>query len=258
MNKTTLSYQEKAAALSIRIHAHRAYSNFSLEECIERNIAFKKGAKILDIGCGNGNLFPVFSKKIGKTGTIVGIDQSEELLRSAQSKKVLPNLLLMKWDMNNTFPFIEESFDYVTSFFSIYYADNANTVVEEIKRVLKEQGRFIFVGPTDNNARELYEFNRSIFGFGRYDKADARTSRLENEIYNELKNVFGSCEIAKIPSKLIFPDKMEFVKYYTATLLFEESSKEAGYLPEFEKLIEAVAALEISKEMIMLQGGING
>jgi len=251
-----LSYAEKANALSVRINAHVAFSNFSLEHWLLKNISLLKGSKLLDIGCGDGNLFPVLSEMIGNTGIIVGIDQSRDLLDKASQKRVNCHKLLMKWDMDDGLPFMDESFDYVTSFFAIYYAKDVGGVLREIKRVLKSPGQLILVGPTGNNAKELYDFNRMVFGFAMGDKANTRTNRLENEFYPESLSVFETAEINKIPSKLVFPDKKEFIKYYMATLLFEESSIKAGSQPDAGKLLAMDApGLEISKEMVMLKMG---
>ncbi|GEM_PF-4093513 len=82
-DKNLLGYKESIDALSVRIDAHKKFSNFSLEDWLEKNLSFGDGDTILDIGCGSGNFFPVFSRKIGERGVIVGIDQSRELLAKA-------------------------------------------------------------------------------------------------------------------------------------------------------------------------------
>jgi ubiquinone/menaquinone biosynthesis C-methylase UbiE len=256
--ENSLGYDEKANALSIRINAHKAFSNFSLEYWLLNNVALVKSAKMLDIGCGDGNLFPILSEMIGDTGVIVGIDQSEDLLQKASQKKVHSHTFLMKGDMDLGLPFIDESFDCVTSFFAIYYAKDVGNILREIRRVLKSSGQLILVGPTGNNAKELYDFNRMVFGFAMDDKANVRTNRLEKEFYPKSLLIFKKTEIDKIPSKLVFPDKREFIRYYMATLLFEESSIKAGYSPDANKLLSLdIPLLEISKEMVMLKMSKN-
>jgi len=54
---------------------------------------------------------------------------------------------------------------------------------------------------------------------------------------------------------LVFPDKAEFIKYYMATLLFEESVRKTGLKPHAKKLMDIdLDNVEISKEMVVLQG----
>jgi len=253
--RNSLAYVETLDALSIRIEAHKRYSNFSMEDWIKQNITFHEGDAILDLGCGSGNLFPLYSDKLGERGTIVGIDQNTVLLEKARDIKVNTSIVLLNLDINQPLPLIKEDFDHVISTFAIYYVDEPKDVLEEIKRVLKKTGDLILIGPTDKNASELYEFNKSIFGFGRNEKVILRSNRLEKEFYPALSSLFSEVCLEKIPSKLIFPNKMSFVKYYMATLLFEESAKKAGFKPSRKELLATkVASKEISKEMVVLRG----
>lgn len=68
----SLGYDEKRNNLSIRIKAHKKFSNFSLEEWIEKHIPFNPGDIVFDIGCGNGNFSPTYGGEIGLSGVIVG------------------------------------------------------------------------------------------------------------------------------------------------------------------------------------------
>jgi len=157
--------------------------------------------------------------------------------------------------MDEKLPFIPESFDHVVSSYAIYYAEDVCAILEEIKRVLKPAGKVLLIGPTDRNAEELYAFNENMFGFKRDGKVTIRTNRLEKEFYPAMVKAFSRAISEKIDSKLIFPNKDEFLKYYRATLLFEESVKKAGYEPSYTELSSInFPALEISKEIIVIRG----
>lgn len=253
--RASLGYNEKKDNLAVRIDAHKKYSSLSLEDWITGNIAVKKGAAILDIGCGNGNLFPVYSEMAGESGLIVGIDKSSELLREAKNRSCKTPVLLMEYDMNSRLPFVEGSFDHVISSFAIYYAADVHGTVDEIARMLKGGGEAVLIGPTDNNAKELYEFNKKVFGFGRDENTGRRTNRLEDEFYPVFKEKLCSVSLDKIPSKLVFPGKPEFIKYYLATLLFEESAKRQGQAFDARQVTDVkLDSFDISKEMIVLRG----
>ena len=45
------------------------------------NINIKKNSKILDIGCGSGNISKIISEKVGKKGEVLGIDISKPMLK---------------------------------------------------------------------------------------------------------------------------------------------------------------------------------
>lgn len=250
-----LGYTEGKDKLSYRIEVHKKYSNFSLEKWLDDNLPFKKTDVIADIGCGDGNFFGIYSAKIGPEGIVLGFDQSAELLTRAQQKHIDAGVVLFEWNMNNTFPLIDNSVDFVISTFAIYYVDDVDAVLKDIQRVLKEKGEVILIGPTGNNANELYFYNKKIFGIGQSEKVKRRTNRLEKEILPAMKDVFSKVSFEIIPSKIVFPSKKEFVNYFMATLTFEESVKMSGIHPSFEDLMKVeIDTNEISKEMIMLRG----
>jgi ubiquinone/menaquinone biosynthesis C-methylase UbiE len=253
--ENSLAYTEKPDSLSIRVEAHKRFSNFSLEDWLEINLPCKKGDVILDLGCGNGNLFTVYHKKITDTGVIVGIDQSSALLLKAREGSKVSSKVLIEWDMNQPLPFITHSFDFVISTFAIYYVENVSLICKEINRVLKPKGEVFLIGPKRNNANELYDFNERVFNFRSYEKVERRTNRLENEFYPTMRGIFPKCSMEEIKSKLIFPDKHEFVRYYMATLLYEESIAKASFKPDREYLLSInLFNFEISKEIIVLKG----
>ncbi|MFA5339652.1 MAG: methyltransferase domain-containing protein [Candidatus Omnitrophota bacterium] len=262
MTKTAqnLGYSESQENLSVRIEAHRRFSSFSLEDWLERHLPAAEDGLILDIGCGNGNLFPAYLKKLNRKGGIVGIDKSRELLLQAQKAIADFTPLLLQLDMNNKLPFLENTFDYALSAFSIYYADDAEAIIKDVKEVLKPRGEVFLIGPTENNAKELYEFNKKLFNLNHSmdEKAAKRTARLEKEFYPIVKDVFGQAKKEIIPSKLKFPDKNEFIRYYTATLLFKESCEKTGIDPSREKLNSIrLESWDISKEMAVIHGKKN-
>lgn len=260
INDNFLGYSEGKDDLAVRIEANKRFSNFSLEDWLNEHLPFKGGNVILDVGCGNGNLFSIYSRKISPGGVIVGVDKSKELLFEAVKRKdCIPNLLL-NWDLNDRFSFVEKSFDYVISTFAIYYANDVRSVTEEMKRVLRPLGEIFLIGPTDNNAKELYEFNRRVFDLDRDrdEKLIRRTNRLEKEFYPVFNDILGNASVDIIPSKLVFPDKKEFIRYYTSTLLFEESIQKTGIKPNScELFLAELPTLEVSKEMIVLRGRKN-
>lgn len=97
----------------------------------------KQGDSILDIGCGSG----LFLKMAhAKTHSLNGIDLSDELLGIAHQRN--PEAGLLNQDMNEL-PFPDKSFDLVTAFNSIQYAEDVSHVLAEIKRTLKDDGRLV-------------------------------------------------------------------------------------------------------------------
>lgn len=250
-----IGYVEKKDHLSIRIRANKKFTNLQLEDWLAQNLTFKKGHSILDIGCGGGNFFPIFAKNVSSSGVIVGIDQSAELLAVAQKVKIKTPRILMTLDMNQSLPFISESFDGVTSTFAIYYVENIKEILNEIKRVLKSSAEVLFIGPGPRNVLELWTFNQKVFGVKNDKRIEQRSARLQEEFFPLMKNMFKNVKLETIPIHLIFPNSYEFVRYYLATLLYEESVEKTKYVPKYETLIDmAQPFLKVSKEVIVLRG----
>jgi ubiquinone/menaquinone biosynthesis C-methylase UbiE len=111
--------------------------------------------KILDIGSGTG----VLLNHIGiKPDNYVGLDISEKMLEISSSK--FPNHKFVKGTMSNM-PFDDESFDCVISLFgSFSYSLNHLKTLQEIKRVLKPNGKFLIMAyGTKYQNRESYILN---------------------------------------------------------------------------------------------------
>ena len=90
---------------------------------------------LLDIGCGSD----LFLRMANAKGAITtGIEVSPELLVIARERNPLAELL--NQDMENL-PFSDKCFDMITGFNSLQYAADIRKVLNEIKRVLKDDGK---------------------------------------------------------------------------------------------------------------------
>ena len=96
---------------------------------------------VLEVGCGDGrsiwDILPC-------TNHIVGIDHNDEIVIEAQKKFIdYPIVKIVKADASNL-PFPERTFDFVvcmTTFAN--FADKKYAILEEMKRVLKKDGKII-------------------------------------------------------------------------------------------------------------------
>lgn len=96
----------------------------------------------LEIGCGNGEV----AKYIAKTyrGSVTGIDVDPEQVKIARKNDDnIPHLKFVEADSTDL-PFKDDSFDVVLSFGVLHHIDNWKGALEEIKRVLKSGGYFIY------------------------------------------------------------------------------------------------------------------
>lgn len=103
------------------------------------NAKVPSGARVLDIGCGNGALLRALSPRVQRG---VGVDASEAILERAR-EKAIPNLSFVPI-RGPVLPFEDGSFDVVVSCLSFRYLD-WDPILKEIRRVLQPSGKLIVV-----------------------------------------------------------------------------------------------------------------
>ena len=67
-----------------RIEANSKFGSFYLHEWVEKKFIINKGAKVLDLGCGDGNYTKIFQNQVKKNGLVFGLDKNLELLKTAK------------------------------------------------------------------------------------------------------------------------------------------------------------------------------
>ncbi|WP_369899915.1 class I SAM-dependent methyltransferase [Bacillus manliponensis] len=106
----------------------------------------EQGAKIVDVGCGDG----YGTYKASKAGYLAyGVDLSKEMIRMAKERGENERLSFVEGDLI-ALPFQDEEFDAVLAVNSLEWTEQPLLALEEIKRVL-EPGGFACIailGPT--------------------------------------------------------------------------------------------------------------
>ena len=108
-----------------------------------------EGKQILDIGCGDGSDLVNF-EKMGAFPT--GIDPSEKFVNSGKEKFPHMTILLGKGEQ---LPFLEKTFDVIVSKYALQTSTNIPKILEEVARVLKPEGYFVFL--TKHPLRQFLE-----------------------------------------------------------------------------------------------------
>jgi tRNA (uracil-5-)-methyltransferase TRM9 len=114
-----------------------------------------RGAKILDLGCGNGELLAELDRG-GFEGTYIGLDFSAGLLQEARSIRpakivthfIQADLADMSWQTPSERKMLEQQgpFDFILAFAVLHHLPGAEIrlrLLETISRLLAPQGRFI-------------------------------------------------------------------------------------------------------------------
>lgn len=96
--------------------------------------------KILDVSCGTGELLLSLSRRIEKP-SLFGVDISVNMLKIAEKK--LGNKANLKYSSADKLPFKNDTFHYVITTEAFHHYTNQEKSIQEMKRVLKPNGRLI-------------------------------------------------------------------------------------------------------------------
>lgn len=110
--------------------------------------------KILDIGCGTGQLLPTLKKKF-KKAQVIGADLSIAMLQQAQKQRswfARPKLICA--DAYHL-PFASNTFDLIISNAVLTLCPDMPNLFKEVKRVLQPQGLFLFTTLGPDTLKEL-------------------------------------------------------------------------------------------------------
>jgi len=132
-----------------------------------------KGKKLLDLGCGGGQTSIFFAQQ---GAIVIGVDFSEKQIESAKAlaeRMKIGKVSFQQGDMENLSVFNDRSYDLVNSSHTIHYIKNLQGCFDEIFRVLKPGGKFVFsvsypfnhIVDTENNQLVV---KRSYFQGGEY------------------------------------------------------------------------------------------
>lgn len=102
-----------------------------------------KGKRILDAGCGEGRFARVLAERGARVTAIDLSRRMMELARAEEAKAPL-GIEYVQMSMTDLSPFADESFDAVVAYLSILDAEDFETAVREIARVLRTGGGFMF------------------------------------------------------------------------------------------------------------------
>ena len=105
---------------------------------------------ILDAGCGLGAHCRVLAKRIGKEGSVTGIDKSEVMIRSAREMELSEKGAPVQFDIGDVceLPYPANSFGGIISDRVFMHLERPMEALREFKRVLKPNG-WVAIGEPD-------------------------------------------------------------------------------------------------------------
>jgi hypothetical protein len=184
---------------------------------------------------------------------------NHHLLRKARetSRQLATPAMILAWNFDvHPYPFLDEEVDVLTAPFCAYCTRNVSGWIEDSLRVVKKGGKLLLLGPTKDNAQELYELNETVTGIKSVPQTDETSTKLEEVFLSELQRMSG-CETRRtiLKRQIIFPTPEEFARYYFATWLYEKTEEQIGRSIEFEYVSQEAqrTSLRLNKQVICIE-----
>lgn len=123
----------------------------------------KTGSKALDVCCGTGDWSIALADASGSSGEVIGLDFSHNMLTVAEQKNDTLKYNNLSFVQGNAMdlPFEDSTFDYVTIGFGLRNVPDYLTVLKEMYRVVKPNGKVVCLEtsqPTMIGFRQGYYF----------------------------------------------------------------------------------------------------
>ena len=138
-----------------------------------KHMNVKPGSKALDVCCGTADWTLAIGEKVGESGSVVGLDFSQNMLSIGEEKVKQSHLNNIELIHGNAMelPFEDNTFDYVTIGFGLRNVPDYLHVLKEMNRVVKPGGMAVCLEtsqPTMLGFKQLYyayfRFVMPVFG----------------------------------------------------------------------------------------------
>jgi SAM-dependent methyltransferase len=109
--------------------------------------AFATGERVLDVGCGNGDVSLVAGRAVGPGGAVLGVDLSPAMLEVAATRAAEAGLDQVAFEAADatTFAPARSGFDVAVSRFGVMFFDDPVAAFTNIRSLLAPGGRLVFI-----------------------------------------------------------------------------------------------------------------
>lgn len=133
-----------------------------------RETGVGRGATVLDVCCGTGDLALELARVVGSAGAVTGLDFSAEMLARAEAKQPEAGAAPVEWIRGDAMamPFADSSFAALTIAFGLRNLSDVDEGLRELARVVRPGGRVVCLEITKPQGEVLGRFYRAWFDKG--------------------------------------------------------------------------------------------
>jgi arsenite methyltransferase len=132
-----------------------------------RKLGLVPGMRVLDVGCGPGNLTAHIAEVVGENGSVAGVDPSKERITIAH-EKATPNLSFYEGRAEDLSLFPTSSIDIVFVNSTFHWVEDQPAALRECARVLKPGGRLGISGGSGDYVAAHEKIKADVLSRERY------------------------------------------------------------------------------------------
>lgn len=246
MEETLAKQFKNSSNINSRIELHQRFSqnNLGWFRWIYQNLHLQPNMRILEIGCGNGQLWVDNLKLLPDPIQIILSDISSGMLRHAKAKlkDKEETFQFQRFDFNEI-PYAEESFDVIIANHVLFYAKDRENTLKEIYRVLKKGGLFCCSTYGKQHMKEIELLVKE------YDDRIALSEVKLFDIFgldnglSELSTIFDQVETLKYDDSLVVTAPQPLLEY-----IYSCHGNQMDYLQGKHEHFEKYVARKIGKK----------
>jgi ubiquinone/menaquinone biosynthesis C-methylase UbiE len=223
----TKDQYKDSSNLDARIAIHQRFStnpqgwyNWIFDELVKS----PANAKVLELGCGSGEMWRQCADRIPADWDITLTDLSDGMLDSAWRNLVVTGRSFKFERVDaQSIPYTDETFDTVIANHMLYHVPDRRMALKEMQRVLKHDGALFMTTVAENHMKEMWNWIERASG-GRQGMT-ALTFTLENG-KEQLREFFSRVELTHYPDGLRVTDVsmiMTYIRSMTSTADLQEN-----------------------------------
>jgi ubiquinone/menaquinone biosynthesis C-methylase UbiE len=116
-----------------------------------------KEAQILEIGCGQGELWIKNRERMPQTWHVTLTDRSKGMVRVCETALGDDRFSFQVVDGDEPLPFLDHSFQTIIANHTLYHIPHVDQLLSEVRRILVPDGTFFASTAGPKNLREIYE-----------------------------------------------------------------------------------------------------
>ncbi len=209
MEESLAEQYKNSKNIEARINLHKNYSvnSQSWYRWIYSHLPIREGSRVLEVGCGNGQLWKDNLPLLPEDTHITLSDISSGMLKNAgeQLKEAGNRITLERFDLQDI-PYAKKSFDLVIANHVLFYAKDREKALSETRRVLRSGGTFCCSAYGRQHMKEIELLAKEF---------DERIALSDVKLYDIFGLENGAEELSR------FFEHIELIRYDDALLVTE-------------------------------------